>query len=227
MDAKRLVTIIIMAVALAVVNNLMGCDEGDDDCMDSEGCADGDTDSDTDGDGDTDTDGDSDSDSDEVHCLENEHCPDGWYCEVVGDHFDDNVCVQDCNSELPCDDPLSCNEHGQCVDATACDCLNGVSDAEGCVDIEGAFYTFGYDCCDPEHLMTVTLTQMEVNCKIEFSGDTYLFLSFETKTLPASIDYEPEDWTFELYMDDGMLVQKKIVEASGDDAWAKYMRCDC
>jgi hypothetical protein len=147
-----------------------------------------DTDSDTDGDGDSGT-GDADTDSD---------------ADSDSDSDSDTDTDTDTDTDIQ-DDPH------------ACDCLNGVSSADGCVNIEGSWYDKGYPHID-ENLLTVNLTIVGANCKIEFSGDTFLFLPFEAISLPTSFYYEPETCTLELYIEDGYLVQKNTQDGSTPEA---------
>ena len=162
MDAKRMIVIFIMGVALAVVGNLMGCDNGGagDDDTGTDGDTDVDTDGDSDGDTDSDTDGVTDSDSD-----------------------------TDTGSES--DDP------------TACDCLKTEAPADGCYNIEGDWYSAGFPH-NSYYLLTVILTIVGSQCKVESTGPQKFFYTYTGIMLPMET-YVAEDNEHELIerADDG------------------------
>jgi len=195
-----------MTLAIAMVMILVACDENSNNCPDGqENCP----------------------------CVSGKTCESGLSCDVKADVCEKDSAGGDGDSDTDTDsdtdadgdaDTDSDSDADGDADPHACDCLNTEDPENGCYDIEGEFYAENH-CCEPDHLMTVTLTPLEVNCKVEFSGDTFILLPFEGVTLPMSSVYEPEGVTLELYLENALLYQWKKWESG--EGGAAYQRCTC
>ncbi|MFA5128184.1 MAG: hypothetical protein WC457_04275 [Patescibacteria group bacterium] len=110
---------------------------------------------------------------------------------------------------------------------TSCDCLNGTSDAEGCVDIEGDMYAENH-CCDSDYILNTVLTYAVTTCQVTFSGDGAVATGTVDMTALPYSEYDANtSTTMEFYVDsDGGFRQQYSVD-DGETDGTTYVRCGC
>ena len=102
-------------------------------------------------------------------------------------------------------------------DPTACDCLNGVSQEAGCVDISGDWYLQNYTH-DTDSLLTVSLTIVGKMCKVDSTGPQKFFYSYTGIMLPLEFFSEEDNQHEQVYYtSDSILHVKQWGQSSNND----------